>query len=386
MDQGGLKRNGNRDDGLTFAKTGAKVGRDTGDTTGSLLQSAMHLPSSGSLTRPTVASNGRSGVKEHREFGGLFEPPQHLGLSERLGVKEAKISRMQKQPQDIGLFAMDDRLSLSMSDLDQLSTSVINTSDTSVLGNLPLPDLFPQNIKQEGNFSMYSVTPGSGSCDLDTNSSRLIEETEIWQDLDLSSSLPEISDFELDSEVAHLDTILHDAGGGGGARDSLVKETKVLAGSVGNGTDTNGTEQQHPVQKHLLQQHRVHQQPPSLLSSDMIKEEKDASDSFIPICTPGVIKQEREDGGSFCQTQCLQRSMSALQAGGPMSSSLGSFAFRASPSSSRVDLQDQKPFGMFAADGWARDNRRGDWSGMPRGSDGLPSAPSSSAFSVNFSR
>ncbi|XP_029030599.1 glucocorticoid receptor-like isoform X2 [Betta splendens] len=389
MDQGGLKRNGNRDDSLTFGETGSKGGRGPGDAAASPPQ---HLPGSGSMGHPAVASNGRGRIKEQGDFGGLFEPPQHLGPSERLDVKEGKVGRMQKQRQDVGLFSVDDGLSLSMSDLDPLSTSVINTSETSVLGNLPLPDLFPQNIKQEGTFSMYSVNPGSGSCDLDGSSgSRLIEETAIWQDLDLSSSLPEISDFELDSEVAHLDTILHDAGG---ARDGgLLKESKAL---MGNGTGVNGTEQQQPVHHHLLappQQRQVHHQPPSLLSSDMIKEEKDPSDAFIPICTPGVIKQEREDGAGFCQTQCLQGGMGALQGGGPMSSmGVGggpAYAYRA-PSSSRVDLQDQKPFGLFpnlpsAAESWARESRHGEWPGMPRGGDGLPSAPASSGFSVNFS-
>lgn len=416
MDQGGLKRNGNRDDSLTFGETGARVGRDTGDTAGSLLQSAMHLPGTGSLNQPTVAPNGRGGIKDQREFGDLFEPPQHRVLCEGPDMKEGKINRMQKQHQDIGIFTMEDNLSLSISDLDQLSTSVINTSDTSVLGNLPLPDLFPQNIKQEGNFSVdkdlgtYSGNPGAGSCDLDGNSSRLIEETEIWQDLDLSSSLPEISDFELDSEVAHLDTILHDTSSGGGPDSGLLKETKSLVGNGGNCTSVNGMEQQHhPIhhlhhqqqQQHLLQhqQHQVHhqhQQPPSLLSSVMIKEEKDPDDSFIHIRTPGVVKQEREDSAGFCQMQCLQGSMSSLQGGGRMSSSVGvgagpGYPYRASPSSSRVDLQDQKPFGIYSnlppvADSWARENRHGEWSGMERGNDGLPSAPSSSAFSVNFSR
>ncbi|KAM9348244.1 glucocorticoid receptor-like [Symphorus nematophorus] len=408
MDQGGLKRNGNRDDSLTFGEAVVGVSRDTGDTAGSLLQPAMHLPGPGSLPQPTLSPNGQGGTKEPGELGGLFESPQHHVLSD---MKEGKVIRMPKQHQDIDLFNMEDNLPLlkqSISDLDRTSTSVISTSDTSVLGNLPLPDLFPQHIKQEGSFSLdkdletYGVHTGAGPCDLDGNSSRLIEDTEIWQDLDLPSSLPEISDFELDSEVAHLDNILHDSrGGGGGPVSGLLKETKSLLGNGINCTNVNGTDnpiQHHPHQQHHLLQHQQHQlhhqqqQPTSLLSSVMIKEEK-SDDSFLHIRTPGVVKQEKQDGTSFCQAQCLQ---SALHggAGGPMSSPMGvgagpgGYQYRANPSST-VGLQDQKPFGMYSnlpvvGESWARGNRYGESAGMQRGDDGLPTAATLTPFSCNF--
>ncbi|XP_019952853.1 glucocorticoid receptor isoform X2 [Paralichthys olivaceus] len=417
MDQGGLKRNCNRDDSLTFGETAVGVGSDTGDTAGSLLQpAAMHLPSPSSLPQLTVAPNGGAGTKDQGEFGGLFESPR--GQCEGSEMKEGKIIRLQKRKHhlDIGMFNMEDNLSLlnqNISDLNRTSTSVISTSDTSVLGKLPLPNLFPQHIKQEGGFSLekelgtYGGHTGGGPCDLDGNSGHLIEDTEIWQDLDLPNSLPEISDFELDSEVAHLDNILHDSSGGCGPDGSLLKETKVLVGNGGNCTDVNGTDQQHPLQhhqhqqqqhRHLLQHqqhqlHHQHQQPPSLLSSVMIKEEKDHDNSFIHIRTPGVVKQEKQENGSFCQSQCLQSSMSSLHGGGPMSSTMGAGAvpgyhYKASPSST-VGLQDQKPFGIFSnlpavAESWTRGGRFGEPSGIQRGNDGLPSA-AMSPFSVSFS-
>ncbi|XP_074467476.1 glucocorticoid receptor-like isoform X1 [Sebastes fasciatus] len=401
MDQGGLKRNGNRDDSLTFGETGAGVGRDTGDTAGSLLQSATHLP------QPTVAPNGRGATKDQGDLGGLFESPQHHALCEGSDMEEGKLIRMQKQHQDIGVFNMEGNL------LKQgiSATSVISTSVSSILGNLPLPDLFPQHIKQEGGFSLdkdletYSGHTGAGPCDLDGNSGRIMEDTEIWQDLDLPNSLPEISDFELDSEVAHLDNILHDSRGGGGpgGGGGLLKETKPHVGNGVNCTNVNGTNQQHhPMhqqhqQHHLLQhqQHQLHhQQPPaSLLSSVMIKEEKDPDDSFIHIRTPGVVKQEKQDSGGFCQSQCLQSSIGSLHGGGAMSSSMGigagpSFHYRANPSST-VGLQDQEPFGMYsnlplAGEGWARGSRFGESSGLQRGDDGLPSAAALASFSVSF--
>lgn len=408
MDQGGLKRNGNRDDSLTFGEAGVRVGRDTGDTAGSLLQSAMHLPCPGSLPQPTVASNGHGGTKDQRELGGLFESPQHLTLSD---MKEGKIIRVQKQQQqhqDIDLFNMEDNLlKQSISDLDRTTTSVINTSDTSVLGNLPLPDLFPQHIKPEGDFSLdkdletYSGHTGAGPSDLDGDSSRLIENTEIWQVLDLPSSLPEISVFELDSEVAHLDNILHDSrsGAGGGPVSSLLKETKTLIGNGINCTNANGTN--HPIQHHSHQQqqqrllqHQPHQlQPTSLLSSIMIKEEKDPDNSFIHIRTSGVVKQEKQD--SICQVQCLQSGMSSVQRVGAMSSTMGVSAgppyhYRANPSST-VGLQDQKPFGMYpnlplVGENWANGNRYGESAGTQRGDDGLPSSTALGSFAVSFSR
>lgn len=414
MDQGGLKRNGNRDDSLTFGETGPGVGREMGDAAGSLLQSAAHLSVPGSLPLPTVAPNGRGGTKDQGDLGGLFESPQHHLLCEGSDMEEGKIIRMQKQHQDIGVFNMEDNLPLlkqSISDLDRTSTSVISTSVSSVLGNLPLPDLFPQHIKQEGSFSLdkdletYSGHTVAGPCDLGGNSGRLLEDTEIWQDLDLPNSLPEISDFELDSEVAHLDNILHSStGGGGGPVSGLLKETKPLVGNGVNCTNVNGTDQQHhPIhhqhqQHHLLQhqQHQLHhqQQPASLLSSVMIKEEKDPDDSFIHIRTPGVVKQEKRDGDGFCQSQCLQSSMSSLHGGGAMSSPMGvgagpSYHYRANPSST-VGLQDQKPFGMFSnmplgGESWARGNRFGESSGLQRADDGIPSAAALATFSVSFS-
>ncbi|XP_041808061.1 glucocorticoid receptor-like isoform X2 [Chelmon rostratus] len=402
MDQGGLKRNGNRDDSLTFGEAGAGVGRDAGNTAGSLLQPAMHLPGPGSLPQPTVSPNGQGGSKDQGELGGLFESPQHPVMPD---MKEDKIIRMQKQQQqqqqhqDIDLFNMDDNLRLlkqSISDLDRMSTSVISTSDRSVLGILPLPDLFPQPIKQEGNFSpdkdseTYSGHTGGGTSDLDANISRQMEDTDIWHELDL----PEISE----SDMAHWENILHDSRGGGGPISGLIKEPKSLIGNGVNCPNVNGTDhpvQHHPHQQHHLLQDQQHQlyhqeQPASLRSSLMIKKEKDPDDSFIQFShNPDMVKHEKQDSPGFCQVQCLQSGMSSLHGGCPMSSSLGVVAghgchYRANPSST-AGLQDQKPFGMYpnlplGGENWARRARCGESSGMQRGDDGLPSAAALSTF------
>lgn len=416
MDQSGLKRSGNRDDSLTFGETGVRVGRDTGDTAGSLLRPPMHLPCPGSLPQPTVSPNGQGGTKDHRELGGLFQTPQNLALTD---TKEGKIIRGQNpQHQDTDLFSMEDNLlKQSISDLNRTSTSVINTSDTSVLGNFPLPDLFPQHLKQKGNFSLdkdletYSGHAGVGLGDLDGNSSHLMEDTEIWQDLDLPGSLPEISAFELVSEVAHLDNILHESRSGVGGADGGVggevgQETKSLVGNGINCTNANGANhpiQQHPHQQqqqhHLLQhqQHQLHhqQQPGSLLSTIMIKPERDPDNSFSHIHASRVVKQEKPDSDAFGQVPCLQNSMSSLHGGGAMSSPMGISAgppyhYRANPPAT-VALQDQKPFAMYSnlplvGENWASGKRYGESSGTQRGDEGIPSSTALANFSVSFSR
>uniref|UniRef100_A0A3P9NF67 Glucocorticoid receptor n=1 Tax=Poecilia reticulata TaxID=8081 RepID=A0A3P9NF67_POERE len=373
MDQGGPKHNGNRNDKLTFAGIRPEVGRDSVSTSGLLLQPAMHLPSPGSVNQSTVAPNGQGGTKDQGELGGLFESD-----------KEGKMSRMHKQEQDI--FSYGDSLPLlnqSTSDLDQTSTSVINTSETSVLGNLPLPDLFPQQIKQEGIFSLdkelgnYGGQAGVGSCSLDGSTAQLIDDADIWQDLDLPNSLPEISAFELDSEVAHLDTILQESSSGG---------EKSLLGNGANCIGLNGTEQQQLVQQHQLQQ----QQPPGMLSSVVIKEEKDPD--FIHIRTPGVVKQEKQDGASYCQSQCLQSGMSPLHGVGTMPSAMNvatgsGYHYRGNPGT--VGLQDQKPFGTYSnlsgvGESWISGKRYGEASGIQSTSDGLQSVAALGNFPVGF--
>uniref|UniRef100_A0A3Q2Q9J2 Glucocorticoid receptor n=1 Tax=Fundulus heteroclitus TaxID=8078 RepID=A0A3Q2Q9J2_FUNHE len=380
MDQGGPKHNGNQNDNLTFAGIGPEVGRDTVGPSDLLLQSAMHLPSPGSMNQSTVAPNGQGGTKDQGELGGLFESD-----------KEGKMSRMHKQDQDI--FMYGDSLPLlnqSISDLDQTSTSVINTSEASILGNLPLPDLFSQQIKQEGIFSLdkelgnFGGQTGAGACNLDSRSASLIDDADIWQDLDLPNSLPEISAFELDSEVAHLDTILQESGGG---------PEKSLLGNGANCIALNGTEQQQQQQPppHLVQ-HQQHQlqQPPAMLTNVVIKEEKDPD--FIHIRTPGVVKQEKQDGSSYCQSQCLQSGMSPLQGVGTMLSPLDvgagtGYHYRANPGT--AGLQDQKPFSTYTnlpgvGEGWIGGKRYGESSGIQGTSDGHPSAAALGNFPVSF--
>lgn len=385
MDQGGLKRSGNRDGCLTFGEAGGRLG---GDPAGSLLQPApaVHLPGLGSLPPTTVSSAGQGGSQNHLEFGGFF-PSDTKGKA-----------GMQKQ-QDVDLF------SLEAPD----STSIITTSDTSVLGNFPLPDLFPQHIKQEETFSLekdlktYGLNAAVGPGDLDSTSNQLLDDdTAIWKDLDLPCSLPEISDFELDTEVAHLDNILHECRSGGAPVGAFPKDIKPGSDDGMNCLNLNGTK--HPVQ-HLSQQLQPQPQPlplqlplqpGPLLSSIMIKEEKDPDLSFVHIQTPGVVKQEKGSGDPFCQTLCLQSGISSGHGGGAMASlPMGvsprpGYDYRANPASA-VGLQDQKPFCSYptlpvSGESWSAGGRYGDSAGLPRADDGLPSTTVLGTFPSSFSR
>lgn len=380
MDQGGLKRNGNRDGSLTFEETGGRLGGDTGDPDGSLLQPDMHLPGIGSLPSSAVSSTGQGGSKDSLELGSFF-------LSD---MKEGK-GRMQKQ-HNIDQFSMESNL-LKQTIPD--ATSIITTSDTSVLGNLPLPDLFPQHIKQQETFSLdkdldtYSTNTAVGQNVLESNSDLLLEDSAIWKDLELSCSLPEISDFELDTEVAHLDNILHQCKSSRAPMSTFPKDIRSALDRGNNCPSLNGTD--HSVQKLSHQQ-----QPGPLLSSVTIKEEKDPDPSFIHIRTPEVVKQEKGDGDAFCDAACLQSAVSSKYEGCTMASlpvglGLGPDYNYTANLASVVDLQDQKPFSLYpnlpvSRERWGTGSRYGESAGIQREDDGVQSITVLGSFPSSFSR
>nr|AIN76810.1 glucocorticoid receptor [Hippocampus abdominalis] len=390
MDQGILKCNSNQDDSLTFIELGTRECKEAADTTASLL-CALH----------PISPNG-GGTKDQLEPGILLDShQQRQALFEGSNTNDQKMVRIEKRQQDVGVFNIEEDLALlsqNIADLDNVSSSVISTS---VLGNLPLPDLFPQHIKQEVDFSLdkelgsYGGLPSATSCDL-TGGTRLIEDSELWKDLDLPGSLPEISDFELDSEVAHLDNILHDDGRLAGG---LPKAMQVLTGNGGN-CYANGTGQQHhnvlhpPHQQHHLLQHQVHpqhQQPASLLSSVIIKEE-DRDNPFAHIRTPSMVKQEKQEP-VFCQAQCLQGGMGSVHLGAPMSSSMSVDAagYRCRTNApSTMGQQPRKPFAMHSnlsslGESWMRGDGYGESTTIQRTNDGLPNTSMLMSYPLSFS-
>lgn len=242
------------------------------------------------------------------EVGGEQQQQQQL--------KEGATKVLQVQKQEVDLAALEEHLlTHNMVNMEQSSSSssstVISTSVSSVLGNLPLPDLFPRNIKQEALLHLPQEELEGYASGV---SGGLVEDSAIWQDLDLPPTLPDISDFELVSEVEHLDNILHQSGSVASAATALLlKETKTPpVGNGGTATAVNGTEAFHQ-QQHLHPQ--LHPQLPagSLLSSVTIKEEKETED-FLLCGATQVVKQEKTDAPSFCQPPCLHQGAGAAAA------------------------------------------------------------------------
>lgn len=239
----------------------------------------------------------------------LGEAGREQQQQQQLKEEAAKVLQVQKQ--EVDLAALEEHLlTHNMVDMGRSSSSstVISTSVSSVLGNIPLPDLFPQNIKQEAplrltqeELEVYANGVSGGV------SGALVEDSGIWQDLDLPPTLPDISDFELVSEVEHLDNILHQSGDGAAADALLLKETKQPpVGNGGTANAVNGTGAAHKQQQHL------HPQLPagSLLSSVTIKEEREVDD-FLLCGATQVVKQEKTDASSFCQPLCLHQGAGA---------------------------------------------------------------------------
>lgn len=266
------------------------------------------------------SSNGLDGLAlveaAVRDVAAAAAPPPSLGETEQQQLKEGVAKVLQVQKQEADLAALEEHLlTHNMVDMERSSSStVISTSVSSVLGNRPLPDLFPENIKQEEPLCLpqeelegYASSILGVSLGVSGVNGGLVEDEGIWQELDLPPTLPDISDFELVSEVEHLDNILHQGRDGAAAAAAaadaalLLKETKTPpAGNGGTATAVNGTGAAHQ-QQHQNFHPQLHPQLPaaSLLSSVTIKEEKD----FLLCGATQVVKQEKTDAPSFCLHQ-----------------------------------------------------------------------------------
>ncbi|KAJ7997223.1 hypothetical protein DPEC_G00226740 [Dallia pectoralis] len=349
MDQSELKRINNQDDRSERGVQKSFFG-DTGGSKSTTAASGMHLPGSRPQPSATDSSNGLNVYKALEEFN----MPGTASTVAEAGMKSVgKVLREQhidKQSQPQHPFESFDMLEESIADLNRS-----NALGGSVLGHHC--DLF--SMKTEDFSSMQKDMNDMGRVgfeqsqkDLDLSDRLLGDNTmDILQDLDFPGSLSELNEFYVADEVAFLSSL---SGEDSLLRESNVQSKPVVSSNGGNGTNVKFVEQQ-PLQE------------------PVIKTEKDADDTFIQLCTPGVIKQESESR-RYCQMSSMNMPGTHNSVG---NTSGPSYHYGASASTAVSLQQDQKPvFGLYPPlssinESWNRGTGYGDGS-------------SSTSFPVSF--
>ncbi|XP_061106233.1 glucocorticoid receptor-like isoform X1 [Conger conger] len=365
MDRGGMKYSNNQDGCVNF-----------GNSNGRAFQGETSGPPSGSLTLPGAppsilgdVSNGVGKGTPREELTtavsasmGLYaeEPDgKALGLDGNpRGPKQHTHTQphtqhtQQHTQHTLGSFSLGENFSLleaSIADLNRCAASV------DALTGVAAPEPFP--LKTEG-FSplgkdMETDLFGPAGRNQDLNQRLFADNTlEILQDLELPGSLTDFNEFYVDDEAAFLSALSVDEGDAVGT----LKDTKPVVSGNGGGmgsacavASANGSEQQ-----------------PLDPAMPVIKKEKDTS--FIQLCTPGVIKQEKESR-SYCQmggADLPSPLHSPISVCGVSTSGGQGYHYGVnSPSTSGLHQPDQKPiFGLYpplapSGDGWGRPSEMG---------------------------
>lgn len=296
----------------------------------SMLQSTGSTVATGSSSSDT--SNGLSSVNIHKEL-----PMGHIAQE-----SEPKAFEMQQNPKEG--FNLKDNLTL-------LDESIADLNRTSCSENLyfQTPDTFTFKIEEFSTLDKPDYDFGSyNHMEKDeSGNERLIEENtmDILQSLELPSAISDLKEFCVTNNDAFFpslaveDTPLADS--------SMMKDTKpVLPGKNMNRSDKADSQQ--------ILEHNF--------SVPVIKMEKE--EEFIQLCTPGVIKQEKEHRGGYCQMTTM-----VGHPGASVSLSMDSQVYHYAGSTS---VPDQKPvLGLCdplptGSDGWIQGNRFGKASGMQR--------------------
>ncbi|KAL0994739.1 hypothetical protein UPYG_G00126530 [Umbra pygmaea] len=356
MDQSGLNLNSNQDTNFTFGThadrgTERSFSGDSADAKSATSTSVMHLPGSSPQPSTRESSNGLNVYKFQGELDTAGAASMGVTIEEAEGKVKGHVLRDQhahKHSQQQQLFENFAMLEESIADLNRS-----NALGSSALGRDH--DLF--SLKTEGfspmdkdRLDMGSASFEQSQKDLDLNVRLYGDNTmDMLQDMDLPSSLSELNELYDAEEAAFLSSLAMD--------DKLLEESnverKAIVGSNrGNCNNVSFLDQQ--------------QLPEPDLSMPVIKTEKDADDSFIQLCTPGVIKQESERR-SFCQISGLEIPATHSSVGtisGPV------YHYGGNTSTTVSVQQDQKPlFGLYppltsASDSWNRGNGYGDGSAM----------------------
>ncbi|KAG9334831.1 hypothetical protein JZ751_006400 [Albula glossodonta] len=372
MDQGGLKHSNNQDDRLNlvdYSERGAEGAFQSGiNNTMSIATSSVEpqlklQPASGEVSNGMGSTNPQEElpIAVSASLGFFAEEPDPKAIGND--------QKMQLQP-SAGLFTLGEnfsRLEASIADLNRSASSM-----DSLIGGTD-PSLFTSKAEDfspmdRGEMDLEQETFDQVGRDLDL-SQKLFNDNalDLLQDFELTGSPSELNEFYVGDDAAFLSSLAADDSLLGDM--SLVKQNKPVACGNGNTcTNVNGADQQQAS------------------AEPVIKMEKDA---YIQLCTPGVIKQEKESKG-YCQMSSSDLP-SLLSSSVPVcgiSTTVGqSSPFGVSAASVTLQQQDVKPvFSLHPAlasvgENWNRGQEYGETTGMQRAKEAYSD---SSAFASSF--
>ncbi|XP_015204942.1 glucocorticoid receptor isoform X2 [Lepisosteus oculatus] len=385
MEQGGLHQSNNRDESVKFVEysgRGEGAFGGGGSTMAASTTSTVAQPSPRIPPVPGDITNGLGTSAPQQELTTAVSASMGLYMEETDSKVAGNDLKLQQQQTPSSFMLGETNFSLleeSIANLNRSSTSADALPSGSDPFSLKAED-FTAMDKSELDLEQDSF--GQGEKDSDINP-RLFGEDQntldILQELDLPGSPKgemngspwNFTEFYDGDEAALLtslatdETFLMDV--------NTSKDTKPVVNNS-NCTGVNGTDQQ------------MLDQSTPLASVKMEKE------SYIQLCTPGVIKQETADR-KYCQMSGAVPDLpgpvsSPISICGVSTSSGQSYHYgvNASPTLN-LQQQDQKPvFNLYPSlaavgDSWNRGQTFGDAAGMQRGSETFAGAP---GFSANY--
>ncbi|KAJ8348083.1 hypothetical protein SKAU_G00266720 [Synaphobranchus kaupii] len=357
MDQGGMKYSNNQDESVNIGNPNGRAfqGESSGAASTGAPQSVPGDISNG-VGKGTPREELTTAVSA--SMGLYAEEPDAKAMGMVSNLRMPK--QQQQQPHTLGVFTLGENFSLleaSIADLNRCSASV-----DSLMGGVT-SDPFPVKTEDfsplgKDRLEMEQEPFGQVGKDHDLNQRLFADNTmDILQDLDLPGSLTDLNEFYVGDEAAFLSALSVDEALMGDM--GVLKETKPIV-SGGVCANVNGSEQQalDPA-----------------APMPVIKKEKD---TFIQLCTPGVIKQEKLSR-SYCQmggADLPSPLHSPISVCGVSTSGGQSYHYGVnSPSAVGLQQQDQKPiFGLYpplapAGDGWSRVKGYGEPAEMQRGNE-----------------
>ncbi|KAJ8406017.1 hypothetical protein AAFF_G00309050 [Aldrovandia affinis] len=335
MDQGGLKHGNNQDESLTLVDYSERAAEGAFQSGVSNTMSVATTSSESQCKLQPVSgevSNGMNSDNPQEELTGTMSASMGFYMEEPDSKAIGKDQRMLLH-QSADLFTLGEnfsRLEASIADLNRSATSM-----DSLIGGAD-PSLFPLKTEDfspmdRGEMDLEQDTFEQIGRDSDLNQKLFNDNAlDLLQDFELVGSPSELNDFYVEDDAAFLSSLAVD--------DSLLGDTStmnqskpVACDNKNNCTNVNGADQQQD------------------LSDPVIKTEKDA---LIQLCTPGVIKQEKESK-RYCQmssSDVPSLLSSSVSVSGVSTTGGQSCPFGVNASAVTVQQQDQKPmFSLYPA-------------------------------------